>query len=203
MNLREKSLEVRQIFAEVDAEIKSFMDTAHLGCVAGCGKCCANPEVSASVIEFLPLAFDLYERGKAEVALEKLETATADDFCVLYKSLSPSGDKGHCSDYANRGMICRLFGSSARRNKSGQKEMITCKIIKEQKSTLFEETAKAINEGLHIPVSSAAYSQLYNIDYQMTEKQLPVNQAIKNALEAVLTYTYYCENQEPEAAENF
>ncbi len=203
MNLREKSLEVRQIFTEVDAEIKSFMDTVQLGCVAGCGKCCANPEVSASVIEFLPLAFDLYEKGKAEAALVILEAATQDDFCILYKSLSLTGDKGFCSDYHNRGMICRLFGSSARRNKVGQKELITCKIIKEQKTESFTAATQALNNGLAIPSSSDAYSQLYNVDFQMTENQMPVNKAIRSALEAVLSYTYYCENQEPEATETF
>ncbi|MCH7407872.1 YkgJ family cysteine cluster protein [Belliella sp. DSM 111904] len=203
MNLREKSLEVRKVFDELDIEIKSFMQSSQLSCVAGCGACCANPNVHASVLEFLPLAFDLYEKGKAEKALEILDESGEDANCIVYKSLSEDAKSGFCSDYSNRGMICRLFGSAARRNKEGKKELITCKIIKEQKSDAYQSTALAIKEGLAVPSSGGFYSQLYNIDFQLANQQFPINIAIKNALEVVLTYMFYIENNEPESLENF
>lgn len=196
MNLREKSLEVRQVFAELDIEIKVFMEESQLSCISGCGACCANPNVHASVLEFLPLAFDLYEKGKAEKALELLEEVGEEAFCIIYKSFSQDAKSGFCSDYANRGMICRLFGSAARRNKEGKKELITCKIIKEQKADLYQRTVQVIKEGAVVPSSGDAYSQLYNIDFQLTKEQFPINVAIKKALEAVLTYMFYTENNE-------
>ncbi|MCH7403313.1 YkgJ family cysteine cluster protein [Belliella kenyensis] len=199
MNLREKSLEVRKVFDELDIEIKSFMQSSQLSCVTGCGACCANPNVHASILEFLPLAFDLYEKGKAEKALSILEEAGEDSNCIIYKSLSADAKSGFCSDYSNRGMICRLFGSSARRNKEGKKELITCKIIKEQKADAYQGTVLAIKEGLSVPSSGDFYSHLYNIDFQLTNQQYPINIAIKNALEVVLTYMFYLENNEPES----
>ncbi|MCH7414601.1 YkgJ family cysteine cluster protein [Belliella sp. R4-6] len=203
MNLREKSLEVRKVFTDLDIEIKAFMDESQLSCISGCGACCANPSVHASVLEFLPLAFDLYEKGKAEKAMQLLDDVGNDANCIVYKSKSEDSKKGFCSDYANRGMICRLFGSAARRNKEGKKELITCKIIKEQKSELYQKTALAIKEGAFVPSSGDAYSQLYNIDFQMTQEQFPINIAIRKALESVMNYMFYIENDNIESIDNF
>lgn len=203
MNLQEKSQEVRRVFDDLDIEIRAFIGASNLSCIPGCGFCCSNPKVSASVLEFLPLAFDLYEKGKAEKALELLEQKGEQDFCILYKSMSHDNALGFCSDYNNRGMICRLFGSASRKNKEGKKEIITCKKIKEGKKDWYEKASKAVNEDMTVPSSSGAYSQLYNIDFQLTAEQMPINQAIKKAIEAVLTFKYYSENQEPEVPENF
>ncbi|MCH7397771.1 YkgJ family cysteine cluster protein [Belliella sp. DSM 107340] len=203
MNLREKSLEVRKVFTDLDIEIKAFMDGSQLSCISGCGACCANPDVHASVLEFLPLAFDLYEKGKAEKAMQLLDDVGNDANCIIYKSQNEDVKKGYCSDYANRGMICRLFGSAARRNKEGKKELITCKIIKEQKSDLYQKTALEIKDGASVPSSGDAYSQLYNIDFQMTQEQFPINQAVRKALESVMNYMFYVENDNIESNDNF
>lgn len=194
MNLLEKSLEVRQVFVDLDIEIKAFVKQSQLSCIGGCGACCANPNVHASVLEFLPLAFDFYDKGKAEKALTILESAAPDSTCIIYKSFSEDNKSGMCSDYANRGMICRLFGSAARRNKEGKKELITCKIIKEQKADLYQKTVSAIKEGAAVPSTGDAYSQLSNIDFQLTQEQFPINIAIKKSLQAVLSYMFYTEN---------
>jgi Fe-S-cluster containining protein len=203
MNLQEKSLEVRKVFDELDLEIKAFLEASKLTCITGCGFCCSNPKVSASVLEFLPLAFDLYQKGKAEKALDLLKDSNEDKYCIIYKSVSTDAAMGFCSDYQNRGLICRLFSSSFRKNKEGGKELITCKKIKENKRDLFEKASMEINEQMPIPSSSGTYSKLYNIDFHLTSEQMPINKAIKKAIEAVLTFKYYHENEEPETSENF
>ncbi|MCL6258898.1 YkgJ family cysteine cluster protein [Aquiflexum sp. TKW24L] len=203
MNLQKKSQEVRMVFEELDAEIKVFIDSSQLGCLSGCGFCCSNPKVSASVLEFLPLAFDLYEKGKAEKALELLESKNGQDYCIIYKVTSADASMGFCSDYQNRGMICRLFGSSARKNRDSQKEIITCKKIKEAKAENFKSASIAVNEGMPVPLSSDAYSRLYNIDFQLTTDQMPINKAIQKALEAVLRFKYYEESELSEPSESF
>lgn len=203
MNLEEKSQEVRKVFEELDLETKSFLDASKLTCISGCGFCCSNPQVSASVLEFLPLAFDLYAKGKAEKALDILEKTPEEGSCIVYKSLSEDGHSGFCSDYNNRGMICRLFGSSARKNKEGQKEIITCKKIKIEKKDLYDNSVVAIKSEMPIPLSTDAYRKINNIDFRLTERQLPINKAIKEALESVITFKFYTENQEPETMDNF
>jgi len=203
MNLEQKSQEVRKVFEELDQEIKSFVDASKLTCISGCGFCCSNPKVSASVLEFLPLAFDLYEKGKAEKALNLLDQTNEDDACIIYKSFSEDGHSGFCSDYQNRGIICRLFGSSARKNKDGIKEIITCKKIKTEKKDLYDTAVEAIKSEMPVPSSTDAYRKINNIDFMLTERQLPINKAIKEAIESVITYKSYTENQEPESLENF
>jgi Fe-S-cluster containining protein len=203
MNLQEKSQEVRRVFDALDVEIRAFLEASKLTCIPGCGFCCSNPKVNASVLEFLPLAFDLYQKGKAERALDILEQANEESLCILYKSMSPDNAMGFCSDYPNRGLICRLFSSSYRKNKKGRKEIITCKKIKEGKKAEFEAATLSINNDLPIPSSTGIYNQLYNIDFQLTSQQFPINMAIRKAIEAVLTYKFYLENQEPETSENF
>ncbi|WP_194973611.1 YkgJ family cysteine cluster protein [Aquiflexum lacus] len=203
MNLEEKSQEVRKVFEELDLEIKSFLDASKLPCISGCGFCCSNPQVSASVLEFLPLAFDLYAKGKAEKALDILEKTPEEGSCIVYKSLSEDGHSGFCSDYNNRGMICRLFGSSARKNKNGQKEIITCKKIKTEKNEFYTNAVEAIQSNMPVPSSTDAYRKINNIDFRLTERQLPINKAIKEAIESVITFKFYTENQEPESVDNF
>src|SRR5690606_16689828 len=125
-----------------------------ISCFKGCGHCCTNPKVSASVLEFLPLAFELYLSGKAEETLDILSSSAGDSYCILLKKMSIDAEAGFCTDYENRGLICRLFASSARRNKNGEKELLLCKKIKDGKKEEFDNASKAINEGMDVPVSS-------------------------------------------------
>ena len=201
MNLEEKSLEVRKVFDEFTLESQQFLEGSQLTCLSGCGFCCANPKVPATVLEFLPFALDMYQQGKAEQVLDLVESKTENDFCIIYKATSEDGEKGFCSDYKNRGLICRVFSSSSRTNKEGNKEIITCKKIKEAKKDLYEKAMVSINNGeLGVPSSSGYYTRLSNIDYALTKDSMPVNQAIKKALELVLTHKFY-ESQSSEAGE--
>ena len=193
MDLLEKSLKVKEVFVELNVEIQHYISQSQLTCFSGCGRCCANPRVSASVLEFLPLAFDLYQSNKAEETLSLLSDGTGESYCILLNKLSIESDAGHCSDYQNRGLICRLFASSARRNKNGEKELLICKKIKEGKKEQFETTSEAIKKNLDVPVGSDYYTRLYHIDFNLTNEHYPINTAIKKALEAVMRYYYYIE----------
>ena len=83
--------------------------------------------------------------------------------------------------YDYRGLICRLFGFSARSNKKNELHLISCKIIK---SGIHPDLlAGQINDA---PVSSAWYLKLYGIDPQLATKHLPINEAIRKALELVM-----------------
>lgn len=133
MNLFEKSQAVRKLFQKLEEESRQFHAESGMGCISGCGFCCVNPDVPASPLEFLPLAFDLYEKGIAEEIANQLALQDQLGNCVVYRPQKDDPTKGFCGNYANRGLICRLFGASARRTKYGQKELITCKILKKKK----------------------------------------------------------------------
>ncbi|MFC3416527.1 YkgJ family cysteine cluster protein [Algoriphagus hitonicola] len=195
MNLFEKSQAVLELFGQLDLETKELADQGGLACISGCGRCCSSPKVTASPLEFLPLAFDFYEKGTANQALESLENLPESGQCMIYRKTSEDGSFGFCSNYANRGMICRIFGSAARRNKNGVKELITCKILKESKKEAFEELSVQINQGKSIPMATEYYSQLNDLDQYLSESY-PINVAIRKAIEAVMRFQYYRQEED-------
>ncbi len=191
MNLLEKSLAVEAIFQELEEESKQFHREAGMGCISGCGFCCSNPEVPASPLEFLPLAFDLYEKGLANELAEQLSQQENPGICIVYRSQSLDASKGYCGNYAKRGLICRLFGASARRNnKTGFKELITCKILKAEKSASFLAVTERVNSDMEIALAPAYYTRIKEVDEALAQ-QYPVNHAVLLALELVLRYHYY------------
>ncbi len=190
MNLFEKSEAVRKLFQELDEESKQFHAESGMSCISGCGFCCANPEIPASPLEFLPLAFDLFEKGIAEEIANQLALQDNLGNCIVYRSQKEDVTKGFCGNYTNRGLICRLFGSSARKTKYGQKELITCKILKAEKKEAYTLTSSQINMGMEIPMATGMYTRLADVDEYLAN-QYPVNQAILMALELVLRYKFY------------
>jgi Fe-S-cluster containining protein len=182
---------VEELFNRLENEINTFKTETHLHCKLGCGKCCSIPTIDASPLEFLPWAFHLFLNGKAEETLEELHHKT-DTNCHLYRPISiVDSNNGSCSNYAYRGLICRLFGYAASRDKYGKLRLATCKIIKENQQENYLNTAEAISKGLYIPIFSDYYMNLSQIDFSLGTTMLPINQALKRAIEEVLQYYAY------------
>jgi len=186
--MEEKVLEVEAVFNKLDEEIASFQSWSGLHCKFGCGKCCFKPDIEATILEFLPFAFYLHQEGKAFDWLEKLK-ATDQEICLI---LNPTqSGAGLCSEYQQRGLICRLFGYSARTNKYSERELVTCQIIKTEQSENFELAGKGIAEGKQVPMMNQFYMQLHAIDIDLTRDFYPINEAIRKAIETVLHYYAY------------
>ena len=180
---------VEDLFYQLEQESAQFEKSSGISCVSGCGKCCTYPDVEASPLEFLPWAFHLFLNGEAEKTLLML-TETDSPTCLIYKPLSISG-QGRCGNYKYRGLICRLFGFAANTDKYGNLRMATCKIIKEGQTDNYNSTSEAISKGMPVPVFTEYYMQLNQIDFNLGNKILPVNKALKMALEEVLQYYAY------------
>lgn len=192
MSIADRVKLVEALYNQIELEINTFQEQTKLGCIAGCGKCCNNPDIDASPLEFLPWAFHLYLKGEAEAMLEQLHTTAAFTKCFIYQPFSESeADKGRCSDYKHRGLICRLFGYGAANDKHGQLRLVTCKIIKEGQSDAFNNAALAINKDLPVPIFTDYYMNLSQIDFQLGNVVVPINKALKLALEEVLQYYAY------------
>lgn len=190
MNLEEKSKEVEGLFSRLDAEITSFQQWSTLHCQWGCGKCCFKPDIEATILEFVPFALHLKREGKAVEWLDRL-ASTEETICLI---LNPTqGGAGMCSEYPYRGLICRLFGYSARVNKHGQRELITCQIIKSEQADAYEKTAEELKHGANVPGMSDYYMQLRSIDFDLAREMFPINTAIRKAIETVLHYYAYRE----------
>lgn len=191
MAIEHKVRLVEALFDRLEIEITTFQSETHLFCNAGCGKCCSTPNIDASPLEFLPWAFHLFLNGKAEETLKELSNTSAKN-CFLYRSLSVlEYHKGSCSNYRYRGLICRLFGYAANNDKFGKLRLATCKIIKEEQQKKFNEAEEAINKGKYVPIFTDYYMQLAQIDFRMGRTLLPINEALKIAIEEVLHYYAY------------
>ena len=187
--MKEKIKATEQVFEELDKEIAAFQHHSKLHCVSGCGLCCKKPDIEATLLEFLPFAHYLYQKGEAEKVLEQLEI-NPQNICIIFKSFD-SAIGGTCTEYKYRGLICRLFGFSARVDKHGKPELATCKVIKETQSSDYNKTVSAIGEGLAIPVMRDYYFRLRSVDASLSDKFYPINIAIKEAIEHVLMYYAY------------
>ncbi len=191
MAIEHKVRLVEQLFDRLENEITAFQCETKLYCPPGCGKCCTTPDIDASPLEFLPWALHLFLNGKAEEMLAELNDKTITN-CHIYRPLTVlDRTNGSCSNYRYRGLICRLFGYAANRDKYGKLRLASCKIIKEEQQENHADAQNAISKGLYVPVFTDYYMQLAQIDYRMASVILPVNKALKMAIEEVLQYYAY------------
>jgi uncharacterized protein len=189
VNLEEKASAVGMVLKALDAEIQTFQDWSHLHCKFGCGKCCFKPDIEATPLEFLPFAIEKCKVGEAHAWLDRLDNLDNEQICVI---LNPTqSGTGLCSEYPYRGLICRLFGYSARTNKYEEKELVTCSIIKTEQQSNFEIAQQKIKSEGKIPAMTDYYLKLHYIDPNLANDFMPINKAIKRALELVLQYFAY------------
>lgn len=188
MDLPDKIVAIENVFSNLDQAISSFQETSGLHCKWGCGKCCFKADIEATILEFLPFANQLYQSNLAFAWLEKLKKSDS-TICMI---LNPTQDgAGLCSSYQHRGLICRLFGYSARTNKYGKAELVTCQIIKNEQAENVSKVDQDLTEGGTMPIMNQYYMQLHAIDIELTREFFPINEAIKRAIEVILHYHAY------------
>jgi Fe-S-cluster containining protein len=189
--MRQKVMAVEKLFKRLDKEITEFRKESGIYCFSGCGKCCNKTDIEASPLEFLPLAYHWFSQGRAEEMHQKLEGNQSLN-CLVYQPLTLTDQNyGHCSEYQHRGLICRLFGYGAGKDKYGQLRMVTCKLIKEQQVESYEKAVEMLKSKSTVPVFADYYQKLMQIDFRLTKDMLPINEAIRAALEAVMQYYAY------------
>ena len=162
-----------------------------MDCFFGCGQCCTKPDIEASIMEFLPLAKQYYDEGMADQMYDLLQQDPADPICINFKRHALQEDRGLCTQYTHRGLICRLFGYSARINKYGKNELVTCSRIKNESTAAYQKGALHVEEGGDVPVMSHSYRQLQAIDFELSNQRLPINKAMLEALKTVMAYYAY------------
>ena len=187
MDLEKKIIAVESLFLKLDYHTSEFQRSFNLRCLNNCCQCCKYPKISATVLEFLPMANYIIRQKSYRVWQDRIimNTRDQDASCAILKLNSPWKNLGRCAIYHKRGLICRLFGFSAILNKSGVKVLSTCSILKKIYPQTITEINGKINEGFSIPVMKNYYFQLLSIDFHLGNKFFPVNVALMKALELV------------------
>jgi len=186
--------EIEKVFEELDAHLQSTAAASGLKCPDFCGMCCRKADIEASPIEFMPLAAWLYKTGKVDDFLAKLDHPKH-DWCACFDPDAAARGEWGCQYYEHRGLICRLFGFGFRLNRENLPVLVTCKIMK---STRAAEVAKAGDIAMarpeEMPIFSHYFMRLLAIDPDLAVPQMPINQAIRVAIEKL--YFYYLDKEE-------
>lgn len=188
--------EVEKVFAELDEHLGRISAESGLRCPDFCGMCCKKSDIEASPIEFMPLAAWLYKTGKVDEFLERLDHPTH-NWCACFDPQGAAKQEWGCQFYEHRGLICRLFGFGFRLNRESLPVLVTCRIMKCSQSaavTKAGEMAAARPEDM--PVFSNYFMKLLAIDPDLAVPQMPINQAIRVAIEKL--YFYFLDQGENE-----
>lgn len=176
---RKRILEVLKVYREIEKKSRLFAKNSGIYCPDGCGACCNNPNVEASTLEALPLAMYLWKTNRALEKLELLNTLTDKrEYCLFFEKDENTSWKGRCTVYKYRFLICRLFGYYRTKDKNGNYIWGACKVLKEAYPNL------KLNE-LETPAISEYFMRIVSLGTDFEGKLLPVNMAIKYAIEAV------------------
>lgn len=191
--MRERVEFVRALLEQAEAESAALRARTALACPPGCGACCLSPEVETTVAELLPMALELVRSGRAAALLETLaaETPDAPKRCVLYAPDPDDPRRGRCQAYAERPLICRLFGFTARRDRLGRPRLAACATMRSVAPENVAAAERAIEAGLPVAIGGDL-SRLLAIELPGEgSQQLPINVALRRALERVLLAERY------------
>ena len=172
-------VEIQSLYAEIDRDIAAFKLATGLRCRNGCGQCCPGAQIRVSAAEMLPAAAALLRSGAADIWLERL--AAGPDTCVGFSPAPVPETGGHCTLYAQRPIVCRLFGFAASRNRRSELELSTCRIIKADAPEAVARAAQLLAAGQPAPLLTAYGARVFSLD--PTAHALPINQAMDRALE--------------------
>ena len=182
MNIREFTFNLKNVYDQMAETFSAYQSKTKLACLKSCGRCCLNPEVEASALEMLPLALKFYDEGRLDEWLLKLENSSQ-SHCLLFVATGPDGE-GHCGSYLERPSVCRMFGVAGTFDKHHQVTLSICKFIRE------------VNPDLPTPDASTPLipdwsSKLTSVEPHLLQRKVPMNQAIKEAIEFILFYAQY------------
>ncbi len=136
--------ELAAVYDRIEEEQKPWQEATPWRCPEGCGSCCESFEPDILEIEALWMAAWILEQGQGDAGEYPLADATAarsralcgeetaaealmarnsaKKGCVLARDEGP----WFCSVYGGRPLICRLFGFSGDRDKTGRARFRPC-----------------------------------------------------------------------------
>lgn len=175
---------VEHLFKDIDKSVQQFLGNVPVKCPAGCANCCRGQKVAANPLEFLPYSYHLFNTGTLDDRYWDFKTKPQ-THCFLVDG-GADGTFGKCSEYAHRGVICRLFGNAASVDKNGKKQFSGCSILKSQ-ITNPESFQNILQQSA--PVYSDFYMKLRAIDNENGAMLFPINIAILKSMELVYNTT--------------
>lgn len=191
--LNELEQQVMAIYQLLDEEVTAFAQKTELCCPQGCGECCNSEKVEATILECIPLAFELFRTCQAELLLKRLERNIDEKQCILFRpDFIEKGEWG-CTQYQHRALICRMFGFAGNRDRSGNPLLAMCRIMKPGRETFKYDLS---DERAPMPLFTDAGMRITALHPSFGAKRLPINQALTQTLYKVGIYLDMTEPRE-------
>ncbi|NJL36662.1 MAG: YkgJ family cysteine cluster protein [Leptolyngbyaceae cyanobacterium SM1_4_3] len=169
------------LYSQIDQQTRAFQAETQLHCPTGCGRCCENPHVEATLLEMVPLAVELFRQGEAVKWLESADESNETNACLFYEPDPRTPGNGRCQVYPWRPSICRLFGYATVSDRDGQPRFAACMRHKADIPEVVVTIQEAIAQGLPAP-SFATSQQIAHLAPQLGAERMPINQALSAAL---------------------
>ena len=182
--LQELEFQILEVYKELDLAVAAFASRTRLACPDGCGHCCSSENVEATVLECIPLAFELFRTFQAELILKRIEKNVDNKRCVLYRSDYTEAGLWGCSQYRHRTVVCRLFGFAGNRDRTGIPRLAMCRVMKERLRP--ETVTEALkHDDPAMPLFSEAGLRITALHPGLGAARMPVNTALREALQKV------------------
>jgi Fe-S-cluster containining protein len=170
--------QIVDVFSQIDQQVAAFQLATGLRCPNGCGSCCATNVVYTTPLEMMPMAHEILCHAEAQLWLDRIQAKNDDSICVFFHPYPSSNTSGHCSHYALRPAICRLFGFAAVRRRDCSLELAVCKYLKH---TYPQEVLRAKALESQAPCFSQFGTMLKAMDLSGTNL-MPINTALRQAI---------------------
>lgn len=190
ISLYHKVQKIETLQRIIDKDTRAFKRHTCIDCENHCAECCHYHDVTATPLEFLPFAWHASKLGLLEQWFDELEKSTSRQ-CIFSRL---ENNTWGCKIYPVRGLICRLFGFSATTDKNGKPVFAACRILKQQQPDAASKAGLYVMEGGRVPVISTYYRRLASIDPVLGNQFMPINEAIRKALEIVYYNLCYRES---------
>jgi Fe-S-cluster containining protein len=179
--LQELEFQVLEVYRILDTAVAGFATRTGLSCPEGCGHCCSSEKVEATVLECIPLAFELFRSLQAELILKRLLKNEHDRHCVLYRADYTAAGQWGCTQYRHRAVVCRLFGFAGNRDREGIPQLAMCRVMKEKTETC-GSTITIDHPHSPMPLFVDAGLRITTMHPGLGTMRMPINTALREAL---------------------
>lgn len=186
MNIKELSHNLQKVYLEMSETFSGYQTKTGWNCSSGCVKCCQKPDIEASVLEMIPMAFRIYHEGTIDYWLDKLNTSELTQCPVL---LTDESGKGQCELYNERPSVCRMFGVAGYFDKNHKTTLSVCRVLRADFK--IENTSEIPHP--EVPMITEWSFRLSSLHPDLIQNKMPLNQALIRALEKVALFTAYQE----------
>ncbi len=175
------------LYDQIEEGTSRFCFEHNISCGPGCGTCCEHFMPDITVLEARLVAAYLLLVKKDTALISKIIAArnATGGPCPLYQFDVPY----HCSVYAARPLICRLFGVCANGDKEGNGIFRRCRYNEEETMPL------QLNFGPEVPVMQDYAYALRALDSSVTDVEL-LPKAILEQLEQLSFLTAMLSGQD-------